>query len=110
MAGMATGESKATDSIGTSAKELIDAMSDEDKTALKGWYWYDWANQAYALTVMTVVVPALMANLFNQATGGGGSWFGFNVTGDSFYAIILAISMGLVALSAPALGLSLIHI
>ncbi|MDG1546746.1 MAG: MFS transporter [Candidatus Poseidoniaceae archaeon] len=104
MADMATGESKVADSIGTSAKELIDAMSDEDKTALKGWYWYDWANQAYALTVMTVVVPALMANLFNQATGGGSSWFGLNVTGDSFYAIILAISMGLVALSAPALG------
>ena len=42
----------------TSAKDLIVAMSDEDKSALKGWYWYDWANQAYALTVMTVIVPA----------------------------------------------------
>ena len=52
-----------------SAKELIDSMSDDEKTALKGWYWYDWANQAYALTVMTVIVPALMANLYNKATG-----------------------------------------
>ena len=104
MADMATGESKVNGSTKISAKELIGAMSDDDKKALKGWYWYDWANQAYALTVMTVVVPALMANLFNQATGGGSSWFGLNVTGDSFYAIILAISMALVALSAPALG------
>ena len=44
-------------------------MSDEEKSALKGWYWYDWGNQAYALTVMTVIVPALMANLYNKATG-----------------------------------------
>jgi len=42
MADMATGESKANISTGTSAKELIDAMSDDDKKALKGWYWYDW--------------------------------------------------------------------
>ena len=36
----------------SSAKELIEAMSDEEKSALKGWYWYDWGNQAYALTCL----------------------------------------------------------
>ena len=46
-----------------SASELIKAMPEDDQKALKGWYWYDWANQAYALTVMTVIAPALMANL-----------------------------------------------
>ena len=50
--------------VEASAKELIDSMSDEEKSGLKGWYWYDWANQAYALTVMTVIVRALMANLY----------------------------------------------
>ena len=59
MADMATSESKVNGSTGLSAKELIGAMSDDDKKALKGWYFVDWANQAYALTVMTVIAPAL---------------------------------------------------
>ena len=96
MADMATGESKANSSTGTSAKELINAMSDDDKKALKGWYFFDWANQAYALTVMTVIAPALMAGLYNKATG--------TQSGDAFYAFVLTISMVFVVITAPALG------
>ena len=44
-------------------KEIMSSMSEDDKKALKGWYFFDWANQAYALTVMTVIAPALMACL-----------------------------------------------
>ncbi|MCH1442943.1 MAG: hypothetical protein L7U53_03625, partial [Candidatus Poseidoniaceae archaeon] len=68
---------------------------DEEK-ALKGWYFFDWANQAYALTVMTVIAPALMANLYNKATG--------TQTGDTFYATVLTLSMLFVVTTAPALG------
>ncbi len=77
-------------------KELIMAMPDDDKRALKGWYFFDWANQAYALTVMTVIAPALMSNLYNKATG--------TQTGDAFYATVLTLSMVFVVLTAPALG------
>ena len=80
----------------SSAKDLIEAMSDDEKTALKGWYWYDWGNQAYALTVMTVIVPALMANLYNKATGTQG--------GAGFFALIYGLAMLVVAVTAPALG------
>jgi len=86
------------------ASELIKAMPEDEQKALKGWYWYDWANQAYALTIMTVIVPALMASLFDKATGGGATFFGLNVTGDSFYALVLGGAMVLVAVTAPALG------
>ena len=79
-----------------SVDAAIKAMPDADKKALKGWYWYDWANQAYALTVMTVIAPALMASLYNKATG--------TQSGDAFYAFILTGSMLLVVLTAPALG------
>jgi UMF1 family MFS transporter len=74
----------------------LKAMPDADKRALRGWYWYDWANQAYALTVMTVIAPALMASLYNKATG--------TQSGDAFYAFILTGSMLLVVFTAPALG------
>ncbi len=76
--------------------EMVPVMSDADDKAVKGWYFFDWANQAYALTVMTVIAPALMSNLYNKATG--------TQTGDSFYAFILTISMVFVVLTAPALG------
>ena len=70
--------------------------TESNEKAVKGWYFFDWANQAYALTVMTVVAPQLMANLYNKATG--------TQTGDSFYATVLTISMIFVVLTAPALG------
>ncbi|MDE0574681.1 MAG: MFS transporter [Candidatus Poseidoniales archaeon] len=76
--------------------EIVPEISADDNKALKGWYFFDWANQAYALTVMTVIAPALMSNLYNKATG--------TQTGDAFYAFILTISMVFVVLTAPALG------
>jgi UMF1 family MFS transporter len=96
MADMASSESKVNGSTGLSAKELINAMNDDDKKALKGWYFFDWANQAYALTVMTVIAPALMASLYNKATG--------TQSGDAFYAYVLTFSMIFVVITAPALG------
>ena len=74
----------------------VEGLSEEDRNAWKGWYFFDWANQAYALTVMTVIAPALMSNLYNKATG--------TQTGDSFYAFVLTFSMIFVVLTAPALG------
>ena len=74
----------------------VEGLSDEDRNAWRGWYFFDWANQAYALTVMTVIAPALMASLYNQATG--------TQTGDSFYATVLTLSMLFVIATAPALG------
>jgi len=72
------------------------SLSFDEEKALKGWYFFDWANQAYALTVMTVIAPALMASLYNQATG--------TQSGDTFYATILTFSMVFVVATAPALG------
>ncbi|HIG20781.1 MAG: hypothetical protein CXT67_07005 [Methanobacteriota archaeon] len=77
-------------------KQTLADMSEEGKKALKGWYFFDWANQAYALTVMTVIAPALMSNLYNKATG--------TQSGDAFYAYVLTFSMVFVVLTAPALG------
>ena len=85
-----------SESAELSAKQTIDSMGPEKKKALKSWYFYDWANQAYALTVMTVIAPALMAALYNTATG--------TQSGDSFYAWVLTFSMLFVVVTAPALG------
>lgn len=91
-----TANETAAQEVPFSVDAALKAMPDADKKALQGWYWYDWGNQAYALTVMTVIAPALMANLYNLATG--------TQDGDSFYAFILTASMLLVVVTAPALG------
>ena len=49
-------------------ERLLNEMDLESKKSLKSWYWFDWANQAFALTVITVVVPTLLSNMFNLAT------------------------------------------
>ena len=87
--------------VGTAAEPFsvsnaMESMSDADKKSLKSWYFFDWANQAYALTVMTVIAPQVMSGLYNYATG--------KQTGDAFYAQVLTISMLFVVITAPALG------
>lgn len=86
----------ATETEPFSVTEAMNSMSDADKKSLKSWYFFDWANQAYALTVMTVIAPQVMSGLYNYATG--------KQTGDAFYAQVLTISMLFVVLTAPALG------
>ncbi len=82
----------------------IEGMSDSENKALKSWYWYDWANQAFALTIGTVLGGQLITRYFNLATGGSSEIAGFNVTGTSFYAAVLGLSMVFVAISSPILG------
>mgnify|MGYP001370936769 CR=1 FL=1 len=82
----------------------IEGMSEDENRALKSWYWYDWANQAFALTVGTVLGGQLITRYFNLATGGSSEIAGFNVTGASFYAAVLGFSMVFVAISSPILG------
>tara|TARA_B100000767_G_scaffold273012_1_gene302056 strand:- start:1204 stop:3252 length:2049 start_codon:yes stop_codon:yes gene_type:complete len=79
-----------------SVNAAMENMSETDKKSLKSWYFFDWANQAYALTVMTVIAPQVMSGLYNYATG--------TQTGDAFYAKILTFSMLFVVVTAPALG------
>ena len=79
-----------------SVNAAMENMSETDKKSLKSWYFFDWANQAYALTVMTVIAPQVMSGLYNYATG--------TQTGDAFYAQVLTFSMLFVVVTAPALG------
>ncbi|MBH32782.1 MAG: hypothetical protein CMB75_00030 [Euryarchaeota archaeon] len=82
--------------MGVLSASVSVAKNQQERDALQGWYWYDWANQAFALTVLTVVVPALTASMYNTATG--------TQSGDSFYALVLGLSSLFVAIVSPVLG------
>ena len=72
--------------------------------SLQGWYWYDWANQAYAVSVLTVLLPMMVPQLFNTVTGGERIVFGLKITGTSFYAYLVALGNILVAIISPVVG------
>ena len=82
----------------------IEGMGVEENKALRSWYWYDWANQAFALTVLTVLVPQLLSSMFELSTGGGTEVGSLKITGDTFYAIILGSASLFVAIVSPVLG------
>ncbi len=101
MAGVVS-STESTEGVDVSA--ILNEMSPKEKKALKGWYLYDFANQAFALTVVTVVAPMLTASLFNTATGGGTEFFGANITGASYYSLVLTASSLFIAICSPILG------
>ena len=82
----------------------IESFSTQQNMELRSWYWYDWANQAFALSVSTILAPALISRYFDLATGGGSNVGGIVITGDSFYALVLGFSMMFVAITSPILG------
>ena len=82
----------------------IEEMGVKENKALRSWYWYDWANQAFALTVLTVLVPQLLSSMFELSTGGGTELGSLKITGDTFYAIVLGSASLFVAIVSPVLG------
>ncbi len=82
----------------------LENFSYQQNKELRSWYWYDWANQSFALTVSTILAPALISRYYDLATGGGSNLGGVVITGDSFYAIVLGFSMMFVAITSPVLG------
>lgn len=67
-----------------------------DKKAIRGWTMYDWANSAFATTIMAAVLPiyytdVAASNLSDQ-------------TATSYWAFTQSIAMLIVVLLAPILG------
>lgn len=88
-----------------SVLDQLKAMPEDQQRALKGWYWYDFANQAFALTILAAVLPAYMAALFDAEFGGGLDTILGTISGSTYYSLVLAASSLVVALVSPPLGI-----
>ncbi len=80
-------------------------MSTEDinslskKKAIRGWVMYDWANSAFATTIMAAVLPVFYSSVaYNAQTE-----LEKNIA-SSYWAYTTAIAMLIVALLVPVLG------
>ena len=71
-----------------------------------GWYFYDWANSAFATTVATVFLGPYVSNLAREAAGAEGMarFLGIAVAPDSFMPYCISISVVLQVLFLPVLG------
>ncbi|MDT3424603.1 UMF1 family MFS transporter [Paenibacillus forsythiae] len=67
-----------------------------NKSAVRAWIMYDWANSAYATTVLAAVLPVFYSSVAADGLD--------KTTAASFLAYTHAIGMALVALLSPLLG------
>ena len=77
--------------------------------ARRSWYLYDWANQAFALSVLAIFIPNYITTLFDTATGGGKEILGFTITGSGFFAFTLSATTFLAAIISPLIGVIVDH-
>ncbi len=72
----------------------------------RGWYLYDWANSAFATTVVTLFLGPYLTSLAKAAAGAGGLVhpLGIPVDPRSFWSYAIGISVGAQVLSLPVIG------
>ena len=71
-----------------------------------GWAFYDWANSAFVLCVITVIGPAYFVGTFQNAAGGQGRlpFAGLMMDAEAAWSLMIGLSALVVALSSPLLG------
>lgn len=72
---------------------------------LHGWYMYDWANSAFAITILSALFGPYLDKVVVPATGVDIPWLGIRgLHATSLYGYALGLSALLVLLSSPVLG------
>ncbi|HEU4915343.1 MAG TPA: MFS transporter [Acidimicrobiia bacterium] len=75
---------------------------ENDPDAIRAWITYDWANSAYATTILAAVLPAYFAA---EVVGDGGVvLFGRNWTGQDLWALAVGVGPLIMFLLTPVLG------
>ncbi len=72
----------------------------------RGWYFYDWANSAFATTVVTVFLGPYLTSITKAAADAYGFVhpFGFEIKAGSFFPYMVSLSVLLQVFILPVLG------
>ena len=71
-------------------------MGDNQKTVIRSWQMYDWANSAFATTIMSAVLPEFYSSVAGATLD--------KTTATGYWSLSNTIAMLLIAVSAPILG------
>ncbi len=85
---------------------MTPAPPEYSKREQRAWYLYDWANSAFATTVLAVLLGPYLGVLANNAADAQGFVhpFGIPIYADSFYAYAVSLSVGGQVLILPVVG------
>ncbi|MCP4422509.1 MAG: MFS transporter [Chloroflexi bacterium] len=76
----------------------LDQLSEKEyKRRIRAWALYDWANSAFATTILAAVLPAYYSSV-------AGSTLPSAATATQYWSITLSISVFIVAILSPILG------
>jgi UMF1 family MFS transporter len=75
-----------------------------NKRAILGWCFYDWANSGFATSGTVAIIPVYFVLLFQEEFGQQTEILGLNVTASSVWSLLIALSTMVVALTSPVLG------
>ena len=76
------------------------AILKNDKKTINGWALFDWANSAYALTIMVAVFPP-----YYEAITDGQTYLGdLNVSNTALYTFAISLSYLVVSIQSPILS------
>lgn len=87
--------------------ETVSRPQDEHRRReQRGWYFYDWANSAFATTVVAVFLGPYLTALTESAAGAGGfvHLLGIPVRAGSFFPYVVSLSVLLQVLLLPVIG------
>ncbi len=72
----------------------------------RGWYFYDWANSAFATTVVTVFLGPYLTSVTKAAADAYGFVhpFGFEIKAGAFFPYVVSLSVLLQVFTLPILG------
>ena len=83
----------------------LTTLSKSQKKVIRGWCFYDWANSAFATSAAVAILPYYFVELFEASFGTSSQIGSFSVTGSSIWALGVALSTAVVAVSSPILGI-----
>ncbi len=89
---------------GTSVKDRMRGLPDEQKKKIKGWCMYDWANSAFSTSITVAILPIYAIALANTFLKNNPDSFFSNFSASGMWAFVVGFSTLLVALSSPILG------
>lgn len=73
-----------------------------DPSSIRGWVTYDWANSAYATTILAAVLPAYFASVV--VPDDGVDFLGRTWTGQDLWAVAVGFGPLIMFLATPVLG------
>jgi UMF1 family MFS transporter len=76
----------------------------DNKREINGWIMYDWANSAFATTVVTAFLGPFLAALIVARPGGILPVGPFNIEPEAFYPFCVTFSVILQVIFLPLLG------